>query len=78
MNKKSALGAGGEKGDRTLDLRLMSPALYQLSYLAFCHLPSLSATADIIAFFAALCQWGIFDWANFGEFLVMLKLVTIN
>ena len=25
---------GGEKGDRTLDLRLMSPALYQLSYLA--------------------------------------------
>ena len=26
---------GGEKGDRTLDLRLMSPALYQLSYLAF-------------------------------------------
>ena len=28
------LGIGGEKGDRTLDLRLMSPALYQLSYLA--------------------------------------------
>jgi hypothetical protein len=27
-------GNGGEKGDRTLDLRLMSPALYQLSYLA--------------------------------------------
>ena len=27
-------GDGGEKGDRTLDLRLMSPALYQLSYLA--------------------------------------------
>ncbi len=27
-------GSGGEKGDRTLDLRLMSPALYQLSYLA--------------------------------------------
>ena len=25
---------GGEKGDRTLDLRLMSPALYRLSYLA--------------------------------------------
>ena len=29
-----AAGNGGEKGDRTLDLRLMSPALYQLSYLA--------------------------------------------
>ena len=28
------MGIGGEKGDRTLDLRLMSPALYQLSYLA--------------------------------------------
>ena len=33
MKKEKTIG--GEKGDRTLDLRLMSPALYQLSYLAY-------------------------------------------
>lgn len=40
LKKKIRISAdfliGGEGGDRTLDPRLMSPLLYQLSYLAIC------------------------------------------